>query len=217
MFSVYDIQGRRFHDTLEKLNDKLSLKPVVKGKYSNGADLVSENNIQSRSATKHNRIDEPIVSNSAIEAYRQVRHLPQREPICHAYQLMSYPVRAIPLDMSIPQAQRHFQQYKYQQMPVINKQQRIVGMFSMSDLLQFIIVDGDHIHYLRDKKVADAMSKQVITTDPVSDIRRVAQAMQEYNLTAIPVADEQDKLVGILSRGDLLRAIINNPPLTIWS
>ena len=89
MFSIYDIQGRRFHDTLEKLNDRFSSKPYVNKKYSNDTGAVSENSMQSRSAFKRNETDAPIVSSSAIEAYRQVRHLPKREPIYHAYLLMS--------------------------------------------------------------------------------------------------------------------------------
>ena len=61
------------------------------------------------------------------------------------------------------------------------------------------------------------MSKEVITSDPVSDIRRIAQVMQQYKLHAVPIVDEQDALIGIVSRSDILRALINDPPLNIWS
>lgn len=61
------------------------------------------------------------------------------------------------------------------------------------------------------------MSKQVITADPVSDIRRVAQVMQEYHLSGVPIVNDQDKLIGIVPRSDLLRAVTNEPPLNMWS
>ena len=61
------------------------------------------------------------------------------------------------------------------------------------------------------------MSQEVITADPVSDIRRIAQVMQEYHLDGVPIVDEQDALIGIVSRNDILRAVINDPPLTMWS
>ena len=61
------------------------------------------------------------------------------------------------------------------------------------------------------------MSPGVITADPVSDIRRVAQVMLEYHLQSVPIADDQDKLIGIVARSDILRAVMNDPPLTMWS
>lgn len=36
------------------------------------------------------------------------------------------------------------------------------------------LIEGDHRQYVDGKLAADAMSVEVITTDPVSDIRRVA-------------------------------------------
>jgi len=73
------------------------------------------------------------------------------------------------------------------------------------------------VRYLRGKRVADAMSQEVITADPVSDIRRVAQVMREYHLMGVPIVNEQDALMGIVSRSDILRAVTNNPPLNMWS
>jgi len=90
-------------------------------------------------------------------------------------------------------------------------------MLSVEDLLQFIIIDGEQVRYLRGKRVADAMKQEVIAADPVSDIRRVAQVMQEYRLHGVPIVDERDALIGIVSRGDILRAVINDPPLDMWT
>ena len=123
----------------------------------------------------------------------------------------------MPAELGIIEAQRYFQEQKLQQMPVMSRQQRIVGMLSVEDLLQFIVIDDGQMQYVGGKRVADAMSHEVITADPVSDIRRVAQVMREYHLDAVPIVDEQDALTGIVSRSDILRALMNDPPLTMWS
>ena len=41
--------------------------------------------------------------------------------------------------------------------------------------------------------------------------------MQEYHLNAIPIVNDRDVLIGIVSRSDILRAVMNDPPLTMWS
>lgn len=102
-------------------------------------------------------------------------------------------------------------------MPVINARHELTGMLSIEDLLQFIIIDGDQVRYVRGKRVADAMSNEVITADPISDIRRIAQVMQEYQLSGVPIVNEHDSLIGIISRSDILRAVTNDPPLNMWS
>ena len=99
----------------------------------------------------------------------------------------------------------------------MSARQRLVGMLSVQDLLQFIIIDGDHVRYLRGKRVADAMSQEVITAEPVSDIRRVAQVMREHHLQGVPIVNEQDALIGIVSRSDILRAVAHGSPLSMWS
>ncbi|MBT3203624.1 MAG: CBS domain-containing protein [Gammaproteobacteria bacterium] len=213
MFAIYDIQGLRFRDTLEKLRQvqqpsataRLQLHsnvaedetPVVSGSASSKADMA--------------------LSSQAQQAYRDMLHLNQREPIVHAQQLMSHPVSTIPMEMDILAARRYFQQQKFQQMPVVNTSNRLVGMLSVQDLLQFILIDGERMHYLRGKKVSDAMSSGVITADPISDIRRVARLMQEYHLHGVPIVDQQDILLGIVSQSDILRAVTNEPPLNMWS
>ena len=130
---------------------------------------------------------------------------------------MSHTVSTVQMEMDILAARRYFQQQGFQQMPVIDAQQRLVGMLSIENLLQFIIIDGDQVQYLRGKRVADAMSQEVITADPVSDVRRVAQAMQEHHLHGVPIVDEQDTLIGIVSRSDILRTLTLDPPLSLWT
>lgn len=214
MFAIYDIEGRRFRNTLENLRKVRETQTSAKTQFWS---TLAEDQIRQVPGATAGKTGGAIVSSKAVQAYREMRHLNQREPIYHAHQLMSHPVNTVPIDMGILEAQRYLQERKLQQMPVVTAQQRIAGMLSLENLLQFIIIDDDKMHYVEGKRVADAMSQEVITADPVSDIRRIAQVMLEYHLDAVPIVDEQDALIGIVSRSDILRAVINDPPLTMWS
>ncbi|MCW2704948.1 MAG: putative signal-transduction protein containing cAMP-binding and domain [Blastococcus sp.] len=51
----------------------------------------------------------------------------------------------------------------------------------------------------------DAMTRDVITIAPDSLVKRAAEMMAERGFAALPVVDRDDKLVGIVAQGDVLR------------
>jgi CBS domain-containing protein len=55
--------------------------------------------------------------------------------------------------------------------------------------------------------VRDVMVAPVITVKPSTTVREVAQLFLEKRISAAPVIDSQEKLVGIVSEGDLLHRV----------
>ena len=53
-------------------------------------------------------------------------------------------------------------------------------------------------------KARDIMVSPVITVKPSSSVREVAKLFLERRISAVPVVDDQGKLVGIVSEGDLM-------------
>ena len=54
-------------------------------------------------------------------------------------------------------------------------------------------------------KAHDVMVSPVITVKPPSSVREVAKTFLERRISAAPVVDDQGKLVGIVSEGDLMQ------------
>jgi CBS domain-containing protein len=54
-------------------------------------------------------------------------------------------------------------------------------------------------------KARDVMTSPVITVQPFVSVKDVARVMLQKHISAVPVVDEQGKLVGIVSEGDLMR------------
>ncbi len=213
MFAIYDIGGLRFRDTLEKLHQ------VQKTTATAGSAFHHNVNQDDSSSDSNNTSNQSKLAQSqhAHKAYQDTLNLNQREPLVHAHQLMSSPVQAISMEMNIAMARLNFQQHKFKQMPVINQQKNLVGMLSLEALLQYIVAYTAGAKSLQGKRVKDVMTVPVIAADPISDIRHVACLMLEYELHGVPITNQQDELIGLLSRSDILRAVTNTPPLNIWS
>jgi len=215
MFAIYDVQGRRFRSTLEHLQKVRATQASQRASLrSDGGEQALQNLAEQ---TVGRTADHHPVSYNARQAYLDILHIKEREAVVHAYQLMSHPVVTVPLALDIPVAWQLFREQPYHQLPVLDRQRRIVGILSERDFLRFLVIDGEQISYVPGKTVADAMTAEVITADPVTDVRRIAHVMLTYHLSAIPVVDEQDALIGLVSRSDILRAVTSDPPLSLWT
>ena len=57
------------------------------------------------------------------------------------------------------------------------------------------------------RRLRDVMTSPAITTGPEADIREVALTLDEKRIKRLPVVDEQGRLIGVISRADIVRAI----------
>jgi acetoin utilization protein AcuB len=146
------------------------------------------------------------------------RRRPERGPIYHAYQVMTRHVFTLPVDTRVDAAWAALVARSVGQAPVVNAQRQIVGLVSRTHLLHVINEEDGRLHDVMNRTVVDVMDTPVVTADPVADVRRVALVMLKYDQPAVPVVDEQTSvLVGIVSRADILRCVITDPPLTLWA
>lgn len=98
-------------------------------------------------------------------------------------------------------------------LPVIDGDGRVVGMFSERDLRAAI---GNPMRAVdtkatatraRSLRVQDVMSRPAITVSADTPMPHVAALFIDRGVGAIPVVDEDDRLVGIVSYVDLLRTL----------
>ena len=158
----------------------------------------------------------PVAAYSAQD-YREKLQISEREAIVHAHQIMSFPVMTVQISLGIESAYQSFRDQRHHQFPVLDKSQRVVGMLTERNLLRFLIDNKNRIKNEGGKTVADAMSTPVIAADPVTDVRRIANVMLEYRQSAVPITNDQDELIGLVSRSNILQAAASDPPLSLWT
>ncbi|MBI2844882.1 MAG: magnesium transporter [Armatimonadetes bacterium] len=81
---------------------------------------------------------------------------------------------------------------------VLDKQERLVGVISLRDL----IIAQPQV------KAEEFMVKQVIHVHVDASIQEIAQIMEDYNLLALPVVDEENRMQGIVTVDDTLQKVL---------
>lgn len=106
----------------------------------------------------------------------------------------------------------------FRHLPVVDGADTLVGIITDRDIrsaLPYHLADGG-VHRKMDEqeenrytqlKVADIMTADPVAMKPSDTIQDAMLLIQEKNVGAFPVVDKNNKLVGILSVRDLLRAL----------
>ena len=90
--------------------------------------------------------------------------------------------------------------------PVLDESGKLVGMFSEKDCMKVVL--SASYNQGMSGKVADFMSKQILSVNAESSIVDLAEKFQDTTLRSYPVFDD-NSLVGIVSRTDVLRALVS--------
>lgn len=90
--------------------------------------------------------------------------------------------------------------------PVMDEQGQLIGMFSEKDGMR-VVLESIYDQGMPGK-VGDFMSTEIISIDANSSIVNLAQKFQSSPVRSYPVFDH-GKLVGIISRTDVLRALVS--------
>ncbi len=65
-------------------------------------------------------------------------------------------------------------------------------------------------------KVRDLMKKECFTIHKDASVEEAAALMVEHNINGIPVYDDQDEIVGMITQGDLLLRATGIRIFTLW-
>lgn len=143
--------------------------------------------------------------------------------------IMVTEVIAIQKDASVEELSSLLIENKISGVPVVDEMGKLVGIATEGDLIikdsdlhfprYFKLLDG--IIYLESlnkfkrnlkkylgTKVEDVMTTDIKTVKEDTPVSEAANLMIRYNINRLPVMDEKDNMVGIVTRADIVRSMI---------
>ncbi|MFF7250220.1 CBS domain-containing protein [Embleya sp. NPDC008237] len=106
-------------------------------------------------------------------------------------------------------------------LPVVDDERRILGIVSEADLLRAQVEKAEDAHrvpglrrlanrHTKDEghTARELMTTPVVSVEPTSGTLRGARLMDRHHVKRLPVVDTDGRLVGIVSRCDLLRTFL---------
>ncbi|HSW35713.1 MAG TPA: CBS domain-containing protein [Candidatus Limnocylindrales bacterium] len=143
-------------------------------------------------------------------------------------EVMTTKVITVNMNDSVEKCARLLQEHDISGLPVIDSAGKVVGMVTEGDLIRrasrvkapgYLEILGGLIYLGSPKKFVDElqramsqeagqlMSKNVISVKPNDTVEKAATLMVEKEISRIPVLDDDQKLVGIISRRDIMSCL----------
>ncbi|MBS0181876.1 MAG: CBS domain-containing protein [Nitrospira sp.] len=179
--------------------------------------------VESVGEREHHGRHSPSLDHSTLTAQtayqQQSNEPPHLKPAVLARDLMSAPVFSLPSDSTLLDAWTSMSHKQFHHIPITSMHDTLVGMVSYRDLLHHVpelITAADQRQASR-RRLAEIMTSRVISATPVTEIREIARVMLDEGIHAVPILDQNRRLVGILTTRDLLQGIANHGPLELWT
>ena len=128
-----------------------------------------------------------------------------------AGQYMISAVKTVTRDTTMRELQRMFDADDFNCYPVLEGDY-VIGLVSKFDFLKcFAFNPGRMVPAYDDllsRTVGEVMTPEFIYVDPATKLTRVLQLMVNHRTKSIPVLDAGQRLVGIIAREDVMRALV---------
>lgn len=144
-------------------------------------------------------------------------------------EIMTRPVISVTPDTTIAEAARLMLQHRISGLPVVAASGEVVGILTEGDLLrraetgtqlrrarwlEFLIAPGRLAREYANahaRRVGEVMTPRVECVGPETELAEVVRLLERRRIKRLPVTDA-GQLVGIVSRANLVRALVHNLP-----
>ena len=224
MFSVYGRSGRTFKGSLEELRQVDPVAGVARTRAVAPVGLDPWDHARAE-ALQAQQAAAPldVAHRAALDSYAQTAKTDiPRHPLTEVGAIMHAPVVTLPDSATVEQAWQTLTQHHIGQAPVVGADGVLVGLLSRAELMQQDRLPGPESHALvwralLMQSVVDVMWTPVPSVAAQTDIRRVARVLLDTGLPGLPVVDDEGMVIGFVSRSDILRAVVADPPLDLWT
>jgi len=207
MFAMYDDDGLNFRNTIDHLYDLHEISPTRK----------ALNRKKEGDNEKFSDIYQDTINEEAKNKYRQIANMDTKSEIFHVEELMTHKPVIINDNLAITECYNLMMKHNVRQLLVRSDTSNYLkGMITKNMILDYMM---DHIgvEEVGETPITDIYEKNIITTDPITDIRRAAKVMIDFNRNAIPVVDSEHRILGIVTRHNIVNAVATLPHLQIWA
>ena len=136
---------------------------------------------------------ERLPTDTMFRPMKQTKELPLVKDV------MTREVKTISERASIADAAKLIMETQFTHIPVISEERKLVGIVTAWDISTAVAK--------RHRGLTEIMTKKVITTDSNEPLELAIRKLEKYNISALPVIDEDRRVIGMVTSDEISRLI----------
>lgn len=231
VFAVYE-QGLRIHTPKEMLLQRPAIRQTQAisatrrlvdedGKAEHFQDISDQTWIKTLQDHPDSRPkEETATSSRAMNAYAQASKAKEKPSVLPAEQIMRSPVITLAADANLNQAWQLMQQEQIHYLVLLDAEGKLAGVVDDRELLKEaaglgVLSQQEGVN-LAVTAIKELVKAPLVCASLDTDIRDIARVMLAQKVRAMPILDAQEELKGLVTRSDLMLALVNQT-LEIWT
>jgi len=212
---TFFVHGLTGHETMP-MNRLFAKRPVNKTDEIYAYHGIENRHIDAseESMAGHHHAHRETVSQS----YSSIEH-ESDSGVVTASEIMVSSVVVLASTAMISEVVALFHKRKFRHVPVISDEKGLIGLVSDRDVLRYLgeqsLEDKEHTH-TKFNLITEVMTTDVVSATSDTDVRYIARLFVEGRIGAMPIVDDGE-LTGILTRSDILRAVMKNFHIGLWA
>ncbi len=211
MFAVYGVGGAQ--------------APYVRGQFrTRKVTKVSKVSVLEPIGQDDQSSEQPSLLSSSfspVRFYEQVQALSQATPSAIvARDIMTSPVTTLSITASLAEAWEMVKHQRFRHIPIQSQNGELVGILSDRDLsrgtVETALSGTKGAADLAEVTIEKLVSHPVLVAALEATILAIARVLLEERIGAIPVVSQDQKLLGMITRSDILRVIVSHPNFEQW-
>jgi CBS domain-containing protein len=134
------------------------------------------------------------------------------------YEVLTYQVRDVMsppvvanVRATLADVEAILEKNRFNALPIVDDESRLMGIVTTLDLLRAFAFDDDSIlppyDEIMQRPVSGILSPDALTVPPRQSLTRTLEKMVKTRNKSFPVVDEDGRLVGVVAREDVMRAL----------
>ena len=220
MFAIYGTSGLMYRGLAEDLR---RVVPTLRSVRTRALEPEFDRPLQMPETGTPPDAEHRGSAHAALSAYSQLQRAPlARRPLRSVADVMSRNPVTLSHDMTVRQGWWVLYQNGVGQAPVLGRDGLVIGLLSRAELMQperLPTPDGHALVWqaLMAQPLTQVMLSPVPAVSAEVELRRLALVLLDTGLQGLPVVDGEGRVEGFVTRTDILKAVVHDPPLDLWA
>lgn len=134
------------------------------------------------------------------------------EQAVYAKEIMQTRLQTVSLTDPLAHVLDYIVNHDLEYLPVLDRANKLAGLISYREILDTVARKRSP----EDVEISEVMPSKVLTATGNTTLHELSRVMVMENIACVPIVDNAQKLIGMITTSDMMQCVVNHSKLNVW-